>query len=102
MRFIKSRVLKYLLAGLLADAALVLLVAAYALVDTAADYEGRCGGGIIFGGAPRPCTRAEYVAEMLPWLTLVPLYFWPYVVAALALPPLVGLALAWRRGRRAR
>jgi hypothetical protein len=102
MSFIRSRFLKYFLAGLAVDAALVLLVAAYAVADTAAAYEGRCGGGFIFGGAPRACTRSEYVSEMLPWLLLVPLYFWPYVLAALVLPPLAGLLLAWRKGRRAR
>lgn len=99
MRFVGSRLLKYFAAGLLADAALVLLVAAYALADTAAAYEGRCGGGLIFGGSPRPCTRGEFVAESLPWLLLVPLYFWPYVLAALALPPLLGLSLALWEGR---
>lgn len=102
MGFIRSRLWRYFLIGLAVDAALVLLVAAYALLDTAAAYDGRCGGGLIFGGSPHPCTRSEYVAGMLPWLLLVPLYFWPYVVAALALPPLAGLLLAWRKGRRAR
>jgi len=38
---------------------------------------------------------------MLPWLLIVPLYFWPYLLAALALPPLAGLLLAWRAARRA-
>lgn len=100
MSSIRSKPLRYFLFGLSVDAALVLLVAAYALADAAADYEGLCGGGVIFGGSPQPCTRSEYVAHMLPWLLIVPLYFWPYVVAALALPPLVGLLLGWRKGRQ--
>lgn len=76
----------------------VLLIAIGALVYLGISYDGTCGGFLPALAGPRPCPFGEYALGILLLYALLPgAAYWPYVVAVLLLPPLVGFLLDRRR-----
>ncbi len=93
---------RYLLRGVIADAAILAAVSLYLLASIALNYEGRCGAFFFFGGAGRPCTRSEYVLEAAGFIlfgVLDDTQTWVLILLALAALPLLGYLIGRRRGR---
>ena len=87
--------------GLRVDVALVLGGLLLLTLLAAYHYDGLCGLGIIFGSGRYPCSRAEYVRDVVTLLALVAAAeFWWVLLPVLLLPPVVGFCLGWRRPAR--
>ena len=98
----QTKALRYMLYGLLVDVALVLAALLLLAALAAVNYDGQCGLGIIFGSGRYPCSRGEYVRDVVTLLALGgALDFWWALLPALAVPPVVGFIIGLRRRRPA-
>jgi hypothetical protein len=94
----KTKARKYLVVGLLIDAALLVAALVAIVIYSASSYDGRCGLGIIFGSGRHPCSRLEHTLE-LSFLLIVVLsvYGWWAILPVLIAPPLAGFLWGQRR-----
>jgi hypothetical protein len=98
---VETKALRYMFYGLLVDVVLVLAGVLLLALLAYYHYDGRCGLGIIFGSGRYPCSRAEYVRDVVVLLVLAAVVeFWWVLLPMLLLPPVAGFCLGWRRPAR--
>jgi hypothetical protein len=94
----KTKARKYFLVGLLVDGLLLLAGIIVIMLFAAANYDGKCGLGLIFGSGRHPCSKSEYVWETTVLLVAVAVvYGWWLLLPLLALPPLAGYLVGRKR-----
>lgn len=59
-------------------------------------YHGTCGANLFFGGIYQ-CSYFAYLREGLGWMFVFGLAFWRFLLAALLVPPLIGLIIGKMR-----
>jgi hypothetical protein len=97
-----TKIRKYILIGLLVDIVVPLAASALLALHAAYTYEGRCITIVFMGGGP--CTRFEYVAQVvgLVWLVgwMAAIENWWIVLPALLIAPLIGYAVGRLRSEK--
>ena len=82
---------RYFLRGVYVACGIFLFIAVVLLVQIGITYDGKCGGFLPALAGPRPCSFWEYVSgNVLLFALLIGATYWPFVLAVLFLPPLVG------------
>jgi hypothetical protein len=89
---------RYFLRGVYVAIGIVLCIAIGLAVQIALSYDGKCGGFLPWLAGPKPCSFWDYLSgNMLLFTLLFGSAYWPFLLALLILPPLVGFLLD-RRG----
>lgn len=74
--------------------ALPVIAVAAIIIGTIFSYDGKCGGFFPALAGPKPCTLSEYVAGNLSLLILIAgAKYWPLIIAAIALPIVIGYVM---------
>ena len=93
---------RFIIRGLAVDAGLAVLVIVYVSIGAIADFDGKCGKFLFFGGAGHPCSRWEHVRESLGYVFVFCLVYWWVVVPLLLAPPVIAWFAAKLRSERRR
>ena len=92
---IKSRAVRYFLAGLTADAILIGVVLLIVLVSAALSYDGKCFNPIGLDTFSGDCSFMSYLLQELLLILLVAIYAWWIIIPLLLFPPLAGLIIGY-------
>ena len=92
---LKSKAVKYLLAGLATDALLVAVVILIVLVSAAFSYDGKCFNPIGLDTFSNDCSFFDYLLQELLLILIVAIYAWWIVVPLLLVPPVAGLIIGY-------
>ena len=85
---------RYLMRGVQIDLGVILLAAFALFLTLAWSYDGKCGGFLPFLSAAAPCSFSHYVfGGMAVYTLILGIEFWPFVLGALLLPPLIGFLI---------
>ncbi|MCI0613752.1 hypothetical protein L0244_12270 [bacterium] len=85
---------KYFYFGFFGPIAILTVASILIILQIAFRYNGKCGGFLPWLAGPMPCSFWEYVSgNSIATFTVVWIAYWPFLLALIAVPPLVGLVL---------
>jgi hypothetical protein len=85
---------KYFLLGVFGPLALLVVASIVTILGIAFTYDGKCGGLIPWLAGPKPCSFWEYLSgSSSATFIVVGLAYWPFILALLFVPPIIGLFL---------